>query len=442
MSGDRDGETGEPIEPVEPGEVTELTAELNLEPVLFIARTDAVLRMGAMMLGAGASSARVRDTMTRTAKALGIERLESRVGMTDIIVTAHRGALFRTRVAEIRRPGVNAQRIALLKNLSHDIEGGVRVEVLQRDLDRIESTPPLYSMTLRVASAAAACAAFAFLNNGGWPEIVSVALAVAAGQWVRILCARARFNEFLLVFLAALTALLGFLAVSHVLSLAGAPEIAYGAALTSSVLFLVPGFPLVTGALDLARLDLNAGVMRVVYACLILLACGSAVWAVAAVFETSATDTLSPVVPEPLLSVVRLGAGFIGVLGFAILFATPMRIALTAAVIGAVANVGRLTLVDSGVMPAVAAAAAGLAVGLGAYVATKLIRAPRIALTVPAVIIMVPGAASYRAIVATIDGDTVAAVEFGILAVFIVIALAVGLTVARVVTEREWGTDG
>ena len=56
---------GEPADPPAPdggtgGGVTEwaLTDELRLEPVHFIARTDAVMRLGALMLGAGASSAR------------------------------------------------------------------------------------------------------------------------------------------------------------------------------------------------------------------------------------------------------------------------------------------------------------------------------------------------------------------------------------------------
>ena len=35
-------------------------------------------------------------------------------------------------------------------------------------------------------------------------------------------------------------------------------------------------------------------------------------------------------------------------------------------------------------------------------------------------------------------GDTISAVQYGVTAVFVVVALAVGLTVARVVTEREW----
>lgn len=414
------------------------TAELHLEPVRFIARTDAVLRLGTLMLGAGASSARVRDTMDRTARALGLERLESRVGMTDIVITAQRGQLFRTRVAEVRHPIVNSERIAEVMHLSHRVSDGVEVADLQRELDRIERMPRRYPTVLRVAAAASACAAFAFLNNGGWAECISVFLAVAAGQFVRMRGARLQVNEFLLVFLSAATSLLGFLAISHLIELLGAPSPQYGAALTSSVLYLVPGFPLVTGALDLARLDLNAGVNRIVYACLVLLSTGCAVWAVAAIFDTSAIDTATAQLAEPLLSAGRLVAGFVGVLGFALLFSTPWRTAIAAATIGTVANVGRLLMIDLGVMAPVAAAAAGLAVGFGAFAIAQAVRAPRITLTVPAVLIMVPGAAAYRAIAGTIDGDTLSAVQNGVTAVFVVVALAVGLTVARVVTEREW----
>lgn len=414
------------------------TEELRLEPVRFIARTEVVLRLGALMLSAGASSARVRDSMERTARAVGIDQLHSRVGLTDIVVTASRGALFRTRVAEVRRPGVDATKLTELKRLTNALEPGTESGELQGRLDEIERLPHRYPEALRVLAAALACAAFALLNNGGWQEFVAVGVAAAAGQSVRMLIHRLRMNEFLLVFVSAVTALLVYLAAAQAFTLAGMAGTQHDAALTSAVLYLVPGFALVTGALDLARLDLNAGMARVVYAALVLLATGTAVWGVAAVFHATVTQTASPEFSEPLLSVVRLLAGFVGVLGFALLFSTPFAIALAAAALGAAANVGRLALVDAGVIAPVAAAAAALAVGLGAYLVSDRLRAARVTITVPAVLIMVPGAAAYRSIAGVIGGDTLAAIQNGFTAVFVVVALAIGLTVARVLTEREW----
>ncbi|KXZ57119.1 Inner membrane protein YjjP [Microbacterium laevaniformans] len=423
-----------PSEPLEPT----VTQELALEPVQFIARTDAVLRLGSLMLGAGASSARVRDSMVRAAEAVGIDDVHCRVGMTDIVLTAGRGQMFRTRVAEVPRPTVDADRMTALKRLTARLQPGTTPAHLQGELREVERMPRRYSDLTRVLAAALACAAFALLNNGGWQEFVAVGIAAAAGQWVRMLIHRLRTNEFLLVFASAMTALLVYLAAAQVFVALGVPGGQHDAALTSAVLYLVPGFPLVTGALDLARLDLNAGIARVTYAVLVLLATGTAVWGVATVFDATVTQVAAPEFAEPFLSLVRLAAGFVGVLGFALLFGTPWAIALTASSLGAVANVGRLALVDAHVNPAVAAAAAALAVGLGAYLFGDRLRAARVTLTVPAVLIMVPGAAAYRSIAGVIGGDTVAAIQNATTAVFVVVALAIGLTVARVLTEREW----
>ncbi len=416
------------------------TQELRLEPVQFIARTDAVMRLGALMLGAGASSARVRDSMERAAHAVGIDQLHCRVGMKDLVATTSRGQMFRTRVAEIARPAVDADRLTELKRLTERLRPGTTAVQLQAQLDAVERRPRRYPTIVRVLGAGFACAAFALLNNGGWQEVLAVGLAAAAGQFVRMRLARLHTNEYLVVFAAAVTALLGYLLVTGALAAAGVPGGQHDAAVTSAVLFLVPGFPLVTGALDLARLDLNAGIARVVYATLILLATGTAVWGVATVFQATVTQTATPMFDEPVLTAVRLAAGFVGVLGFAVLFDTPPAIALTAAGLGAVANAGRLALVDGGITPPIGAAVAALAVGLGAALVGGRLRAARVTITVPAVLIMVPGAAAYRAITGVINGETVTAIQSGFTAVFVVVALAIGLTVARVVTEREWSS--
>lgn len=201
------------------------TAELRLEPVGFIARTDAVLRLGALMLGAGASSARVSDSMARAARAVGIEELHSRVGMKDIVSTASRGQMFRTRVAEIRTPAVDADRLTALKRLTNDLRPGMTAAAVQERLDGIERMPRRYSSVLRVVAAALACAAFALLNNGGWQEFVAVGIAAGTGQAVRMTIHRLRINEFLVVFASAITALLVYLLVAQLFTLLGLPGV-------------------------------------------------------------------------------------------------------------------------------------------------------------------------------------------------------------------------
>ncbi|MFK5282155.1 threonine/serine exporter family protein, partial [Lacticaseibacillus paracasei] len=75
------------------------------------------------------------------------------------------------------------------------------------------------------------------------------------------------------------------------------------------------------------------------------------------------------------------------------------RMAVQAGLIGAVANTLRLELVDLSTIPPAAAAFIGaLVAGLLASAINRVDGYPRISLTVPSIVIMVPGLYIYRAI--------------------------------------------
>jgi len=96
--------------------------------------------------------------------------------------------------------------------------------------------------------------------------------------------------------------------------------------------------------------------------------------------------------------ILRLIMSFFGVFGFSIMFNSPAPMAATAALIGSIANSLRLELVDLTGMPAPAAAFAGaLTAGLLASFIKQNNGYPRISLTVPSIVIMVPGLYLYRA---------------------------------------------
>ena len=81
------------------------------------------------------------------------------------------------------------------------------------------------------------------------------------------------------------------------------------------------------------------------------------------------------------------------------MFNSPVQLAATAGLIGAIANTTRLELVDLGhCPPAVAAFIGALLAGLLASLLKSKIGYPRISLTVPSIVIMVPGLYLYRAI--------------------------------------------
>ena len=66
------------------------------------------------------------------------------------------------------------------------------------------------------------------------------------------------------------------------------------------------------------------------------------------------------------------------------------------------------------------------------------LREPRIALTVPGIIIMVPGSFAFHAVVLFSQGDVLGGLQAAAVAGFVVGAMALGLAAARFASERRW----
>jgi uncharacterized membrane protein YjjP (DUF1212 family) len=407
--------------------------EAGLEPVDLIRRSGTVLRIGRLALSAGTGSYRVKSHMARAARALGLDHIAAHVTLTEITATSYRGPIFRTELTEVRSIGINADRLAQLERFSAALPAGADLDAVDAELDRIARRPPLYGALLNALWAGIACAAFAFLNNGGLVEC-----AAALGQGVRRAMLHRGINQFGVTMLAAAVASLAYLVLVLALSELAGVDGGHEAGYVSAVLFLVPGFALVTGALDLAKLDFSAGVARVTYALMILASAALAVWGVSAAAGLAPDPVPPPGLAEPLFLGLRSVASFLGVLGFALMFNSPWAMALGAASIGMVANVGRLLLVDADVVPQAAAAAAALLVGLLAATVAPALRVPRITVSVPAVVIMVPGVTAYRAVYEFNTGATAQALAYAVEAGLVIVALAIGLAVARMLTDREW----
>ena len=410
-----------------------------------IRESGVVLRMGLLSLAAGTGSYRVKESMRRVARAMGISRHHAHVTLTEITSTSHRGHSFRTEVAETHAVGVNAARLGALEQLAVGLErSGRRVTAAEvaGQLDRIERTGPLYPPWANALAAAVACGAFAFLVGGGTVEIVGAFAGAGLGQAVRRALIHRGYNHLGVVMLAAAVASLTYRGFVAVLDLAATAGSAHESGYVAAVLFLVPGFPLITAGLDLARLDLSAGVARMTYALLVISSAGLAVWAVSVTVGLSPGPLPSLDVPYAGLVGLRVLAGFAGVAGFAVVFNGTPRMVLTAAGIGALANTLRLSLVDAGGFSAQAAGAIGaLLVGLLAAAVAPRMRVPRITVSVPAVVIMVPGVLAYRAVYAVAQGDTATALANGTQAALSIVALPIGLAAARMLTDRAWTFD-
>ena len=118
------------------------------------------------------------------------------------------------------------------------------------------------------------------------------------------------------------------------------------------------------------------------------------------------------------------------------MFNSPARLAASAALIGAFANTLRLELIDlAQIEPAVAAFIGALVAGLLASGIKNRIGYPRIAITVPSIVIMVPGLYLYRAIYNLGNMTLDVSATYLASTVLIVMALPLGLIFARILTD-------
>ncbi|MBV8349761.1 MAG: threonine/serine exporter family protein [Mycolicibacterium sp.] len=290
--------------------------------------------------------------------------------------------------------------------------------------------------------AAAACAAFAFLNNGGWAECLVVFGAVACGRVAQLVLARQKVNQLACVLVAAAISCTVYVTVTTgIRHLDPGAAGLHASAFTSAVLLLVPGFPLLTAALDLARSDLAAGIQRLTYAGLIIFSAGLGAWMVVAV-----SGVLPAATPGPGHRPGRAGRAAAG-------RGLRRRLRVRRRVRHAVAVRGRGGLHRLGgrygaadrdrvvPAPAVRRGRRDLRDRVAAAFVSRYLRSPRIVLSVPAALIMIPGAATFRALVFLNDGQITLAMANGVQAALIVASLTTGLVIARVVSDRNWTMD-
>ena len=399
---------------------------------------EVLLRFGTLMLRAGDTAFRVRDSMGMLATTMGIDSLSLHITINGMTATVRRKDELVTLASEVSPPGINAWRIGALERLARKRRPDLAPKDLASDLDAIEAVPPIHSIITVAVAMGLASGAFSYLNGG---DMLGTGAAIAAGglgQAARMLLFRRHLNQYAVTTLCAILASGAYcLIVTGISSQGFRPSDAVG--FISSVLFLVPGFPLVASLLDLLQHQTMAGVARLFYGTLILLAAAfglSLIVAVAGLTSVPAASAPRGVELVPLLW--RAAASFVGGCGFAILYNSSARTVLAVGVLSLLGNGLRLVLLDLGMALPLATFFGALAVGLLASLARAALRDPRIALTVPGIIIMTPGIYAFQTIGLLNQGNILAAIEAGAVCCFIVGAMAMGLAAARFISERRW----
>lgn len=411
-------------------------------------QSDVVLRLGRLMLAAGASSYRVKSAMARASSAVGIDRHEATVTMTEIVTSSYVGSRFRTEACEVRHVGVNANRLEALRRIVHDLRAHETVEHLDAKLDQVENMHGLYGPVANALASGVACAGFCFLNAGGWVECLTVLVAATIGQVARRQMLERHYQHFFTWIVCGTVASAIYMGIVTLGNLTGVISGNHQGGIISAILFLVPGFPMVTALLDLVRQDFSSGLSRMAYVLTVMAAAAVSVWTVTYIFHWEVEATQSALPTGLTLYALRCLSSFVAAYGFAMLFNAAPRACLLAAIVGAAANTGRLVLIDElGVPWQLAVGLAAVIVGLLAQAFVSRASLSRVSLSVPAVVIMIPGVPFYRAISAlnnrAVDATVAIDTAAGSLAevFFVISAIGVGLAMARILTDHNWRHD-
>lgn len=326
----------------------------------------------------------------------------------------------------------------------------ITVREVHERLDMIEHRKPLYSPAISGLAAALACAAFVFLLGGGPYDMLGAFVGAGLGQWLRRRLFARHLNQFFVTFVCVAIAALACTGMLRLIGFYDPVALQHDTAYIGAMLFVIPGFPMITGGLDMAKIDFPSGLQRVTYVLCIILMATLAGWMVAATVHLN-PQGFEPLNLNPVLNcVLRACAAFVGVWGFSMMFNSPQRMCMTAGVIGAITDTLRLELVDGGLAPEVGAFLGAMLAGLLAAAWRIGVRRgwlrphlgyPRICLTVPSIVIMVPGMYMYQAMFNLGQFNTLLALDWAFRAFMVIICLPIGLAMARVLTDRSWRKD-
>ena len=241
-----------------------------------------VCRAGLIMLSGGTGGYRVREVMNAVAEALGITCVVD-VGLITLECTCIDGHETYSEVLSLATTGVNTQRIMLMEQFVDAVilEGpSWSVCEFHRRLDEIEHTPGNYAPWQVGLAAAFACGAFVFLLGGGPVEMLCAFCGAGVGNYLRRKMIDKHLTQFACIGASVAVACLVYLGVLTALSAVVPNAWEHEAGYIGAMLFVIPGFPLITSGFDIAKLDLRSGIERLVYALTVIVVATLVAWLV------------------------------------------------------------------------------------------------------------------------------------------------------------------
>jgi len=217
-----------------------------------------LLEVGSLLMSSGANSLRIRVTLDRIANAFGFH--------SELLIT-HRALMIHLENKEQQQTfnmlkrtsphGVNFRMVSGISKMSWNVvQSKWSLDDINKELTRLKGLPH-YPRIVILVFVGIAGLSFCRLFGGGIIEMTVAFVATFVGLFVRQETMKRHFNPYLCVFFAAFTSSL-ISGSSVEFSIGEHPQYAFA----TSVLYLIPGVPLVNSFSDLIDGNIMNGMVR------------------------------------------------------------------------------------------------------------------------------------------------------------------------------------
>lgn len=230
---------------------------MSVVPAMDVARL--LVDIGVLLLRSGAHTGRTIRNLQRISASFGYTP-EIFVAFSGITITLvdETDRQSTTLFGRVENHGVHLATVAAISRLSWQIaDEPCSISLLRSEVQKIKALPqfPRWQIILMVGLG---CGALARILGAEWSVVGITALAAAIGLLARMILQGYGFNALLVVMISAMTtAIVG--STASLLNFGATSSLA----IATSVLFLIPGIPLINAVIDMINGHMTIGIGRI-----------------------------------------------------------------------------------------------------------------------------------------------------------------------------------
>ena len=403
-------------------------------------KAELILSVGQLLMENGASTDRIVRITKRVAAFMGIEeeKFHLHIMYTTLMLNISDEKNSHTSFRKCLKHAVDMRIISAISKLSWQaFSEHYTMEEFQGRLKEISARPRFYTEWQVVLAIGVACGAYGILFGCDMAAAIYTAFSAMFGRIVQIRCAKSGINAYVGISFAAFTATTAAY-FAHFL-----PTQTPWQPIIACALFIVPGVPIINGLTDLLNTYLISGAARFLHT--IMIVGGMAFGIVFSIGMFPVVDFTNLQTLHENSYIIFAIAAAIGAMGFAILFNLPPRLLFAVGCGGGLCVcIKNFLILECGVGPELGTLAGAMAVSIIAVKAIHWLHTPMQVLIVPAMIPLVPGVLIYRFLFAMINirsltlDQLLGAVQSGMDAALIILAIAIGATTPNIFAHRSF----